>query len=508
MNTPRARILLAALLVAALPAGCARAPKPATAPAVPSAGVAAAAPLRAAALATEFDALLDAPALDRSTWGVVVQSLDNGQILYRRNATKLLMPASNMKIVTLAAAAERLGWDYRFETRLVTTGAIDNGVLHGDLVILGGGDPTFNRRHEDPVVTFGQWATALRAAGIDAIDGRIVGDDRLFAPEALGSGWAWDYLAYGYAAPVGALQSNEDTVDVVIRPGAAEGEPASVAIRQPDSGMTVGNRVTTGAAGTAASIDLSRLPGTRIVHVSGHVPAGAAESTRAVAVDDPAEYFARTVRAALEAAGIRAGEAVSVRTLADPPDTARASVLLTHRSVPLSEIARVLMKASQNLYAETLLRTLGAATPPATVEAGREAVRDVLESWGVPPDSFVQADGSGLSRYNYVTAELLVTLLRRLYADPRHRAPFLEVLPVAGVDGTLARRLRGTRAEGNVRAKTGSISNARALSGYVQSLDGEMLAFSILANNFNVPAATIDATTDLLVERLANFTRR
>jgi D-alanyl-D-alanine carboxypeptidase/D-alanyl-D-alanine-endopeptidase (penicillin-binding protein 4) len=521
--------ILVLLLLSALPS-CARQPRPVTAPvappvapaapvttvpAPPPAPIAPPAPVtdaRTRDLATSLETLLDNQALERSTWGVVVQSLENGEFLYRRNATKLLMPASNMKIVTLATTAERLGWDYTFETRLVTTGEIENGVLRGDLVVVGGGDPTFNRRHADPAQTFDAWVAALRAAGITAIEGRIVGDDRTFQRELLGTGWAWDYLAAGYAAPVCALELNEDTVDLVIRPGRTEGEPASVAMRPPESGMTADNRIVTGSRGTPVSLDIQRLPGSPTVHLSGSVPAGNPDITRTVAVDNPAEYFARVFRASLIAGGIAVrGEAVDVRTLAVPPDVSSARLLVSNRSLPLAEIAKVLMKVSQNLYGETLLRTMGVpaeAGGVGSVNAGRKVERGILESWGIAPDSFVVVDGSGLSRYNYLTAELLVSVLRRVYEDPRLHAPFIETLPIAGVDGTIASRFKGTRAAGNVRAKTGSIANARALSGYVQTLDGEMLVFSILANNFNVPASAIDATTDLVVERLANFTRK
>jgi len=169
----------------------------------------------------------------------------------------------------------------------------------------------------------------------------------------------------------------------------------------------------------------------------------------------------------------------------------------------------VLMKVSQNLYAETLVKTLGLQAGTGTVEAGDKVVHDVIEGWGVDPGSYVLVDGSGLSRYNYVTAETIVRILRHIYMDPRHRTPFIEALPTGGVEGgTIARRFRGTRAAGNVHAKTGSIANVRALSGFVQTADGEPLVFSIIANNFTQPQATIDAATDLAVERLANFTRQ
>jgi D-alanyl-D-alanine carboxypeptidase/D-alanyl-D-alanine-endopeptidase (penicillin-binding protein 4) len=214
------------------------------------------------------------------------------------------------------------------------------------------------------------------------------------------------------------------------------------------------------------------------------------------------------LRATLVAKGIRVrGEAVEFEEAYPVPPVAPVSVLLSHRSAPLSEIARVLMKVSQNQYAETLLRTLG-ARGGGTAAAGQKVVRDVLDGWGVGPDSYILADGSGLSRYNFVCAEMLVKILRQLYRDPRHRDPFLATLPIGGQDGTISRRFAGTRAAANVRAKTGSIANARALSGYVTTADGEPLVFSVIANNFSQPQSVMDAATDQAIERLANFTRK
>ena len=166
------------------------------------------------------------------------------------------------------------------------------------------------------------------------------------------------------------------------------------------------------------------------------------------------------------------------------------------------------MKVSQNLYAETFLKTLGGQTARGNTVAWREVVRAVLTSWGISPDAYVQYDGSGLSRYNYVTADMLVAILTRMHRDPKHTERFKATLPMAGRDGSLAQRMKGSRAENNARAKTGSSSNVRALSGYVTTLDGELLAFSIIANHFHLPQSAIDAVTDLAVERLANFTRQ
>jgi PBP4 family serine-type D-alanyl-D-alanine carboxypeptidase len=178
-------------------------------------------------------------------------------------------------------------------------------------------------------------------------------------------------------------------------------------------------------------------------------------------------------------------------------------------SPPLREIATVLMKVSQNLYAETLLKATGAARGGlGTFEGGLTAVRSALASWGVPDDAYVNADGSGLSRYNYLAASTVTAVLEHEYKDDRHRDAFVATLPIAGKDGSIATRMRRTRAEGNAVAKTGSISNVRALSGYVRTRDGEMLVFSILANDFVIPSATVNWIADLAVEHLANFTRK
>jgi D-alanyl-D-alanine carboxypeptidase/D-alanyl-D-alanine-endopeptidase (penicillin-binding protein 4) len=502
--------------VPAAPAPAAPAPAPAPVAPAPAAAFppttlfAPAPSLAVAQLQAELDKMFTAPAFDRMLWGIQVQSLTTGEILYQLNPTKLVMPASNMKIVTLAAAAERLGWDYTFETSLVASGPIEHGVLQGDLVVVGSGDPTINGRSGGPTAVFEDWAARLHEAGITAIDGRVVADDRTFEDETLGAGWSWDYLVYGYAAPVTAIQYNENVAEVVIGPGTAVGARAAISLRPEGSGLAVENHVTTAAPGGTPTIELRRMAGSDRIEASGAIPLGAVETTRTVAVDNPARFFAQALRSVIVKSGIRVRDVgVGIRNLETVPDLSVSRTLVSRRSAPLSDIAKVLMKVSQNLYAETLLKTLGVEAGAGTVEAGEKVVQEVLDAWGIEPGSYVLVDGSGLSRYNYVTAEMLVRILRHLYADSRHRGPFIEALPTGGVEGgTLARRFRGTRAAGNVHAKTGSIANVRALSGFVETVDGEPLVFSVIANNFTQPQATIDAATDLAIERLANFTRK
>ena len=232
--------------VAAPPSPAAK-PAPAPPAVAPPAPTALAEPTPLDHLRTELDKVFGAPAFDRMLWGIQVQSLTTGEVLYQVNPTKLVMPASNMKIVTLAAAAERLGWDYTFETKLLAAGPIERGVLKGDLVIVGTGDPTINGRLGSPTAVFEQWAARLREAGVTAIDGRIVADDRAFADEPLGAGWSWDYLVYGYAAPVSALQYNENVAEIVVKPGTEVGRRAVVTVRPDGTGLDVDNHVLTAA---------------------------------------------------------------------------------------------------------------------------------------------------------------------------------------------------------------------------------------------------------------------
>jgi serine-type D-Ala-D-Ala carboxypeptidase/endopeptidase (penicillin-binding protein 4) len=461
---------------------------------------------------SDLGRVFGAPIMERGVWAIDVLSLTTGERLYTLNAGKMMMPASNMKILTLAAAAETLGWDYRFETVLEARGSVSAGVLHGDLIVRSNGDPTINSRNGRANAVFGQWISALTAAGIGAIEGRIIGDDQAFDDEGIGAGWAWDYLQYSYAAPVGALELNENTATLLVSPGSEVGATPVVTLA-PGSGLTLLNRATTGAPGSVDTIDYRRLLDRPVLEVTGSIPGGAATAQLAVAVVNPTIFFVRSLKDALVVGGVAvAGDAVdlddiSAELLAAPSNETR--VLASTPSPPLQEIATVLMKVSQNLYAETLLKALGAARGGlGTAEGGRVAVRAVLDAWGVPRDAYTMYDGSGLSRYNYVTARALTTVLEHLYRDPRHRDAFLSTLPIAGRDGTLASRLDRTRAAGNALAKTGSISNARSLSGFVRTRDDEMLVFSILANDFPIASATVNYIADLAVQILSNFTRK
>jgi serine-type D-Ala-D-Ala carboxypeptidase/endopeptidase (penicillin-binding protein 4) len=460
----------------------------------------------------DVDAILSAPALERGYWGVLVRSLATGDTLYALNARKLMMPASTMKIVTLAAAAERLGWDYSYETDVAACGAIDRGTLDGDLLVIGSGDPTVT--NDNAAALFDDWAERLKALGVKRISGRLVGDDNRFDHETLGMGWSWDDLQDGYAAGVSALQFNENAARLTIAPGPAIGAPAVVILEPATSGLVVHSLLTTSDAATAASIRTRRLPGSEIVELDGSMPVGAVARVETVSVDSPTRFFVQALRARLLERAITVdGSAVPAADLPSVPPAESCSVVISHQSAPLSAIAIRMMKSSQNLYAETLLKTLGGLDEPtsrsssARTDKGRKIVENILAAWGVAEDSVIERDGSGLSRYNYMTPDALVSVLTHVDRDERLRDAFDATLPIAGRDGTLATRMKGTAAEGRVRAKTGSMSNVRALAGYVSTADGEPAAFAILANNFDASSDVINKATDAIVVAIANFHR-
>lgn len=465
-------------------------------------------------LAHDLEQIFSAPALTTAVVSALVQSLDTGEVLYRLNPDTLVVPASNQKIVTMAVGAARLGWDYRYETRLETAATVDGGALRGDLVVVGSGDPTVNVRSGDRLAVFKDWAAQLRARGVTRIAGRIVGDDDAFDDaEQYGKSWSWDDFAYAYAAPVGALQFNENFAELVIRPGAAVGDQVRLELRPAGADLVLGDAaITTSAPGSDRDVSFFRFPGRQELQVHGSVPAGANEVIERVAVNNATQYFVAVLRDTLRAEGIEVeGAAVDID---DAPDAAALKapaapreVLVRHLSPPLSEIGRTLMKMSQNLYAETVFRTLSQGTGPASVEASRAVVADTLRGWGLAPGQFVTADGSGLSRLNFVSASMITTILRAMARTPALFTPFEATLPIAGRDGTIAGRFKATRAEGNAIAKTGTLQSVRSLSGYVRTASGERLVFSFLVNNFTVPTSAVDGVVDQAVERLATWAR-
>jgi D-alanyl-D-alanine carboxypeptidase/D-alanyl-D-alanine-endopeptidase (penicillin-binding protein 4) len=461
-------------------------------------------------LRRDLDQLFDDPVLARALVAARIDSLgprgsEAGPThpIYARNADRLVVPASNMKLLTIAATAGALGWDYRYETRLEAAGTITDGTLLGDVVVIGSGDPSIGPADNGHAAVFLEWADALRRAGIRRVNGRLIGDDDVFDDQGLGAGWAWDNLAAGYSAPVGGLNFNENAAVAWIAP-TSPGSPAQVEFGPPGHELDLRTEVTTGAPGSTVDLLFLRTPGTANLTLRGSVPASGTALRRTAAVDNPTRFFVEALRLALASRGITVtGGAWDIDALDTRPPPAGRRTIAVHVSSPFSVLAGYAMKVSQNMYAEAFLKTLGrSANRLGTAEAGLADVRSRLSGWGVPMDGLVLSDGSGLSRYNYLTSSALVSLLTYVWRTAGLRGPFVAGLPVAGHDGTLDLRMRGTALARNLQAKTGTLNNVRALSGYLERPDGEKLVFSIIVNHYTATSAQVDAIVENALERL------
>jgi D-alanyl-D-alanine carboxypeptidase/D-alanyl-D-alanine-endopeptidase (penicillin-binding protein 4) len=350
------------------------------------------------------------------------------------------------------------------------------------------------------------WASTLKASGIRTINGNIIGDDDAFAEPGLGAGWTWENLVYGFGTAIGALQYNENQVVVSVAPGAVGGKP-TVTIAPPYHGLIVETAASTTPAGSETTIDVARLPGSKVLRVVGNIAADAKPANITASVENPTELYVHALKTALERQGITVtGTAMDIDD-AGPRASSHRRLLLVDYSPPLREIIDVCLKWSRNEYAETLLRVVAPPGKPLTAEDALDVMRKQLEAWSIPHTYIVPADGSGLSRQDYVTAHGLTTLLTYLWMDPKHADIFRSTLPVAGKSGTLAERMKGTPLQGRVWAKTGTLSNVRSLSGYLLTRAGEPIVFAMLSNNFQVPTAQVDAAMEEALLRVFELTR-
>jgi D-alanyl-D-alanine carboxypeptidase/D-alanyl-D-alanine-endopeptidase (penicillin-binding protein 4) len=479
-------------------------------------------------LRARIEDVLNNPDLAPSQMAVKVVSLDTGRTLFEENAEKLLHPASNMKIYTVAAALDRLGPDYRFKTSAYAPSMPDaSGTIRGDLVIYGRGDPSFaaSFNNGDYYKAVDDFAASIAASGVKRVEGNVVGDDSYFTGSHLGYGWEWDDLQWYFGAETSALTVNDNALDLFVRPGQSVGSQAVVETGPVSPAVQIVNRATTSPRGTRRDLTVLRPLGSNVIEVSGTVPLGLDLTDKgligSVAVPNPPLVFLYMLRSALASRGVTiTGQSLVMDArarLTQPLRTESLVELASRESPPLSVIIAQTMKPSQNLYTELLLRTLGKMSVPAgvvsplertSVDDGIEAVKSFLRGAGVEPrGQFVMADGSGLSRHNYITANGTVRLLTYM-ASHRYAAVFRDSLPVAGVDGTLRTRLRDTPAQGNMRAKTGTINAVAALSGYVTSAAGERLVFSIILNNYPEESSSRRSHIDTIAVLLASFAGR
>lgn len=444
-------------------------------------------------LSQRIDAHIAAPRFASASWGVSVVSLDDGHTVYAHDEGRLLLPASTAKLFTAAFALDRLGPDYRTHTDVLAGGELRRGRLRGPLILRGRGDPTLSGDAWADRV-----ADALAGAGLRRVDGGVVGDDTAFAGPPIGEGWEAADLQTAYGADAGALTIDENAMTVTLAEGRVRVAPDEAA-------------VTVALAGDASGApSMYRAPGRDTVHVLG--PADGTRRAR-LSLPDPALAAARRLRDALVRRGIRVdGEARSVRW---PVAAPAGAVLASVPSPTLLEILHAGLKRSQNLYLQSVFLLTGLEADGSGPAGDRAAavLRDWLATRGIGPTATTLSEGSGLSRHDLTTAAALTHLLASMDASPLSDA-WRALLPVAGDDGTLASRMRGTPAEGRVVAKTGSMSFVNALAGYVTTKGGQRLAFAILLNNYvppprsGGPVAPASAEVDAIATMLAGADER
>ena len=400
----------------------------------------------------EIDSLTSQQAFRNAEWGVLVVNPRTGDTLYSKNAGKLLMPASSMKIITSAAALTLLGPEYRYRTTFLADGEVRDSLLDGNLLVIGRGDPTVSDRMRGTATSvMDAFADSLRAHRIRQISGALARVGNAFPDSIHGTGWEWEDLGEYYGSGVDELIFNEGMAPTKLRP----------------------------------------LPDT------------ARDSLYSGPAKNPAKAYLDALRDGLVRKGIRVDGGVRGDSILPTP--LKMDTVFVFTSPPLREILPAMMKPSQNQIAEILLKTIGLERGGlGTADSARKIVGQQLLAWGVQPDGFVVRDGSGLSDQDLLTPETIVRVLDRIQRDTAF-ATWYNSLPIAGVDGTIARRMKGTPAEGNVHAKSGTTTKARSLAGYVTTAEGERLIFAILVNNTTTPGSVVNAVTDRIAASLAAY---
>jgi len=456
--------------------------------------------------------------VDKGEWGLLIMDAESGETLYQQNADRYFVPASNMKLFTTALALAKLGPDYRFHTTLETSGTITNGVLTGNVTLVGRGDPNLSNRKfpyelkeqfdGPPEKALAELADALAAKGVKEITGNVIGDDSYFPRERYPSGWEIDDMVWQFGAAVSSIVVDDNTATLTLTAGDRASGPVQAAVSPATPDFVVENDAVTSAADAKSNLTLTRDPGANLIVVKGTMPANSAPRKLVLAIEEPALHAATLLKGLLEERGIKVdGVARAQHENAKMQDD--PTVLAEHVSVPLGQEVKLINKISQNLHAEMLLRAVARQNGMwSTPDDLMKVPQDFYASAGVSPDDVIQSDASGLSRHDLVTPRAIVATLAFTQKQPWSNT-YYDSLPVAGEDGTLEDRMKNTPAAGRIHAKTGSVEHVRTLSGFAETVAGRRLIFSFLSNNQggkNHEAA--DALTGSCVAMLEEFNTR
>jgi len=456
------------------------------------------------------DSIVSAPMWRNARLGILVVDPETGDTLVSHDADRLFMPASNQKLLTGAIATTVLGPDYRWRTPVLLHGVQRGSTWRGNVYLQGSGDPSISDalRGGRAQSAFDEALAALRARGIRRITGRILPFGDALPGLTTGYGWAYDDFDAAYSAAIDELMFNEGELYVTVRAGRTIGAAVSASttptLRYPALRIEATTRDSAAAAGA------SRPPRLQAAYDSvGHTlvltgTLALGDSARlTVAYRHPADAFVAAFGESLAAERI----VVQGKSLARRDTSTRAlDTLAVIVSPSFADVLKRMEKPSQNQMAELFFRTVALhATGSGSADSAQAIGTRTLASWGITAADVAYRDGSGLSRHDYLTPRAVVQVLDVMRRSP-HYALFRDALPIAGVDGTIRSRMRGTPAEGNVRAKTGTLDKTRSLSGYVTTANGRVLLFSMLANNFTTPNREVERVQDLIASFLAGST--
>ena len=460
-------------------------------------------PLGKKALVAELTRLVRSPELLRARVGVAVCDLVERRWLFLYQADSPYAVASNAKLATTAAALELLGPGYQFRTTVAHTGKVQgDGVLVGDLVVIGRGDPSISGRFHDgnPTAVLAQWADAVKAAGIREVRGDIIADETYFDRRHTHPDWPKGQHAAWYCAPVSALSFNDNCVLVVVRPSEKNGEAARVEVVPPTGYVRLFNRCRT-IRSRNGRVVVHRPAGKNDIYVGGGIPRKGPPFSVWVTVHEPALYTATVFREVLAARGVKVTGRVRLKTPTVRFGPGRLREIITTTS-GLREAVEVANARSQNFYAGQIFKTLGREKAgEGSFAAGARVVEAFLRGAGVK-GPVALADGSGLARTNRLSPMQIVTLLAYMNCR-RTGSIFVRSLARPGEPGTLANRL--LQLKGKLFAKTGYIVGACSLSGYLEAANDRLLAFSILVNDFRIPLWRVRAFQDAICLVLSRY---
>jgi len=434
-------------------------------------------------------------------WGFSLRDVATGEEWVHYRGMEALIPASLAKLITCGTALDLLGPDTRLVTRLYYTGRIDpDGNLQGNIILQGGGDPSFGSSRYFgkgyPESILKKLADSIRAAGIQSVEGKILGDASFFPDNDPPSGWTWSDLGNYYAAPASALAFEDNLFRLYLQSGKTGSKVRVLKMDPPVPWIRLENRLLAGKPGSGDEAYIHGGPKGNLLVLKGSVPPNRSEFVIKGSVPDPTRYATWRLADYLEKTGIpvRGGYASVYRdTLPD------RQLIGRWYSPPVRQLIAYTLQKSNNHFAETLLKLLGRkAGASASTVAGIGVIENWLNRYGIDTKSLRMKDGSGLSMGNQLSPSFLTEWLCRYYRQPQGKM-FFDMLPVSGKTGTLWYITRGTPAEGKIHGKSGNLEGVRGYAGYVETVSGRLLAFCMIANHFTVPSRVIRSKWEKLM---------